>query len=43
MAYFGEVAVSYNNMLFLTYTHRFEASSIFAAARTGTITIPAPA
>jgi TonB-linked SusC/RagA family outer membrane protein len=31
MAYFGEVAVSYKNMLFLTYTHRFEASSIFAA------------
>lgn len=28
-AYFGEVAVSYKNLLFLTYSHRFESASIF--------------
>lgn len=27
MAYFGEVAISYNNMIFLNYTHRFETAS----------------
>jgi TonB-linked SusC/RagA family outer membrane protein len=27
MAYFGEVALSYNNMIFLNYTHRFESAS----------------
>ncbi len=29
MAYFGEAALSYNNVLFLSYTHRFETASIF--------------
>jgi TonB-linked SusC/RagA family outer membrane protein len=27
MAYFGEAAISYNNMIFLNYTHRFETAS----------------
>lgn len=31
-AYFGEVAVSYKNMVFFNYTHRFESASIFTAA-----------
>lgn len=30
LAYFGEAAVSYNNVLFLSYTHRFEQASVFA-------------
>ena len=30
-AFFGEVAVSYGNFIFLTYSHRFENSSIFPA------------
>jgi len=30
VAYFGEAAVSYNNVLFLSYTHRFEQASVFA-------------
>lgn len=29
IAYFGEVAVSYKNLAFLSYSHRFEESSIF--------------
>lgn len=29
VAYFGEVAVSYKNLAFLSYSHRFETSSIF--------------
>ncbi|NCI46073.1 SusC/RagA family TonB-linked outer membrane protein [Sediminibacterium soli] len=29
LAYFGEFAVSYKNLVFLNYTHRFEAASIF--------------
>lgn len=29
LAYFGEFSVNYKNMIFLTYTHRFETSSIF--------------
>ena len=29
IAYFGEVSLSYRNYIFLTYTHRFESSSIF--------------
>jgi TonB-linked SusC/RagA family outer membrane protein len=29
VAYFGEAAVSFNNYVFLSYTHRFETSSIF--------------
>jgi TonB-linked SusC/RagA family outer membrane protein len=29
VAYFGEASISYNNYIFLTYTHRFETSSIF--------------
>jgi TonB-linked SusC/RagA family outer membrane protein len=29
VAYFGEIAVNYKNLLFLTYSHRFENSSIF--------------
>jgi TonB-dependent SusC/RagA subfamily outer membrane receptor len=28
-AYFGEFSVNYKSMVFLTYTHRFEVSSIF--------------
>ncbi len=28
-AYFGEVSLSYNNVAFLSYSHRFENSSIF--------------
>jgi TonB-linked SusC/RagA family outer membrane protein len=28
-AYFGEASVSWKNMIFLTYSHRFEESSIF--------------
>ncbi len=28
-AYFGEASVGYNNLIFLTYSHRFEESSIF--------------
>ncbi|MBA2250579.1 MAG: SusC/RagA family TonB-linked outer membrane protein [Chitinophagaceae bacterium] len=31
-AYFGEAGLSYNNYIFLDYTHRWEASSIFPAA-----------
>jgi TonB-linked SusC/RagA family outer membrane protein len=30
-AFFGEFAVSYKNLVFLTYSHRFENSSIFPA------------
>jgi TonB-linked SusC/RagA family outer membrane protein len=30
-AYFGEFAISYNNLLFFSYTHRFESASVFAA------------
>jgi TonB-linked SusC/RagA family outer membrane protein len=30
-AYFGEAAVSYKNMVFLNYTHRFEAASTLPA------------
>jgi len=30
-AYFGEFAISYDNKVFLSYTHRFEAASVFAA------------
>lgn len=29
MAYFGEASLSYNNVLFLTYSHRFESASVF--------------
>jgi len=29
MAYFGEASISYKNFVFLTYSHRFEVSSIF--------------
>ncbi len=29
VAYFGEIALNYKNLLFLTYSHRFENSSIF--------------
>lgn len=29
IAYFAEASISYNNMVFLTYSHRFETSSIF--------------
>lgn len=29
LAYFGEFAIGYKNMVFLSYTHRFEESSIF--------------
>jgi TonB-linked SusC/RagA family outer membrane protein len=29
LAYFGEVAVGYKNVIFLSYTHRFEQSSLF--------------
>ncbi len=32
MAYFGEVAVSWRNMIFFSYTHRFETSSLFPKA-----------
>ncbi len=32
MAYFGEASISYDNMIFLTYSHRFETSSIFPKA-----------
>jgi TonB-linked SusC/RagA family outer membrane protein len=28
-AYFGEASISYNNLLFLSYTHRFESASVF--------------
>ncbi len=28
-AYFGEAAISYNNVAFLSYTHRFETASVF--------------
>jgi TonB-linked SusC/RagA family outer membrane protein len=28
-AYFGEASISYNDVIFLTYSHRFETSSIF--------------
>jgi outer membrane receptor protein involved in Fe transport len=31
-AYFGEAAISYNNVIFLSYTHRFESASVFTAA-----------
>ncbi len=31
VAFFGEVAVSYKNLVFLSYSHRFENSSIFPA------------
>lgn len=30
-AYFGEASLSFNNLVFLTYSHRFENSSIFPA------------
>lgn len=30
-AYFGEAAISYNNVIFLSYTHRFESASVFTA------------
>lgn len=29
LAYFGEVGLSFNNYLFLNYTHRFEEASVF--------------
>lgn len=29
LAYFGEVSIGYNDVLFLTYSHRFEQSSVF--------------
>lgn len=29
MAYFGEASISYDNVLFLSYSHRFEAASVF--------------
>lgn len=29
LAYFGEASISYDNKIFLTYSHRFETSSIF--------------
>ena len=32
LAYFGEVSASYKNLVFLTYTHRFETSSLFPKA-----------
>lgn len=32
MAYFGEVSLSYNNLLFLSYTQRFEQTSIMPRA-----------
>ncbi len=32
MAYFGEAAISYKNVVFFNYTHRFESASIFTAA-----------
>lgn len=28
-AYFGEAAISYNNLIFLSYTRRYEAASVF--------------
>lgn len=28
-AYFGEAAISYNNLVFLSYTHRWEEASVF--------------
>ena len=31
-AYFGEAAISYKNLVFLSYTHRFEESSLFPKA-----------
>ncbi|MEN9597887.1 MAG: hypothetical protein RL596_198 [Bacteroidota bacterium] len=31
IAFFGELAVSYNNMVFLNYTHRFESASTLPA------------
>lgn len=31
-AYFGEASISYNNLVFLSYTHRFEQSSLFPKA-----------
>jgi TonB-linked SusC/RagA family outer membrane protein len=30
-AYFGEASLSYDNVIFLSYTHRFESASVFAA------------
>lgn len=32
LAYFGEASISYDNKIFLTYSHRFETSSIFPKA-----------
>lgn len=32
LAYFGEIGVSYKNLVFLNYTHRFEESSLFPKA-----------
>ncbi|MET0299957.1 MAG: SusC/RagA family TonB-linked outer membrane protein, partial [Flavitalea sp.] len=32
MAYFGEVGVGYNDYAFLSYSHRFEAASVFPKA-----------
>jgi TonB-linked SusC/RagA family outer membrane protein len=32
LAYFGEVSVSYKNVAFLTYTHRFESTSTLPSA-----------
>jgi len=32
LAFFGEASFSFNNMIFLTYSHRFETSSIFPKA-----------
>jgi len=29
LAYFAEVGISFNNYVFLTYTHRFESASVF--------------
>ena len=31
-AYFGEAGISYNNLVFLSYTHRFESVSVFPKA-----------
>lgn len=29
LAYFGEASIGYNNVVFLSYTHRFEGASVF--------------
>ncbi|HMU45889.1 MAG TPA: SusC/RagA family TonB-linked outer membrane protein [Chitinophagaceae bacterium] len=33
LAYFGEVAVSFKNLVYFSYTHRFEESSLFPKAQ----------